>query len=110
MKREIYEIHKTVVDANGAITIDPSGYPKKEDSMLRDNDLEKTLKRAYGLLGEIEKEMSTQDTRQIQYGYIIRVSDGVQIAKRLFGKIADLPDPEPEPEDEPEEPEENGGE
>lgn len=106
MKREIYEIHKTVVDANGTITIDPSGYPKKEDSMLRDNDLEKTLKRALGLLGEIEKEMSTQDTRQIQYGYIIRVSDGVQIAKRLFGQIADLPDSE----EESEEPEENGGE
>ena len=100
MKREIYEIHKTIVDANGTISIDPSGYPKVEDSKLRDNDIEKTLKRAYGLLGEIEKEMSTQDTRQIQYGYIIRVSDGMQIEKRKFGALADLPDPEPEEETE----------
>ena len=96
MKREIYEVHKTVVDANGKITIDPTGYPKVEDSKLRDNDIEKARVRAFGLLGEIEKEMSTQDTRQIQYGYIIRVSDGFQIEKRVFGKLAELPDPEPE--------------
>lgn len=103
MKREIFEVHMTVVDANGNITVDPSGYPKVEDSKLRDNDIEKARKRAYGLLGEAEKSMSTQDTRQIQYGYIIRVSDGMQIEKRLFGKLADLPDPEPEPEPEEEE-------
>ena len=103
MKREIYEIHMTVVDANWNITIDPMGYPKIEDSKLRDNDVEKTRMRAYGLLGEIEKNMSTVDTREIQYGYIIRVSDGMQIEKRLFGKLKDLPDPEPEPEPEPEE-------
>ena len=103
MKREIFEVHMTVVDANGNITVDPSGYPKVEDSKLRDNDIETARKRAYGLLGEAEKSMSTQDTRQIQYGYIIRVSDGMQIEKRLFGKLADLPDPEPEPEPEEEE-------
>lgn len=100
MKREIFEIHMTVVDANGTLTIDPSGYPKSVDSRSYDNDIEKTRKRAYGLLGEIEKAMSTQDTRQTQYGYIIRVSDGTQIEKRQFGKLADLPDPEPEPEPE----------
>ena len=99
MKREIYEVHLTVVDANGNITIDPTGYPKVEDSKLRDNDLEKTRMRAYGLLGEIEKNMSTQDTRQIQYGYIVRVSDGLQIEKRVFGKLAELPDPEEEQEE-----------
>lgn len=113
MKREIYEIHMTVVDANGTVTIDPTGYPKVEDSKLRGNDLEKTKMRAYGLLGEIEKSMSIVDTREIQYGYIIRVSDGVQIEKRMFGKLKDLPDPEPEPAPEPEpEPEEEaeGGE
>lgn len=107
MKREIYEIHMSVVDANGTLTIDPTGYPKKVDSMSYDNDTDKTLKRAKGLLGEIEKNMSTQDTREIQYGYIIRVSDGLQIEKRLFGKLNDLPDPEPE-EEEPE-PEPEGG-
>lgn len=101
MKREIYEVHMTVVDANGTLTIDPSGYPKSVDSRSYDNDLEKTLKRAKGMLGTIETAMSTQDTREIQYGYIVRVSDGMQIEKRLFGKLKDLPDPEPD-EDEPE--------
>ena len=104
MKREIFEVHKTVVDANGNITVDPSGYPKVEDSKLRENDIEVTRMRAYGLLGEIEKEMSLNPSREVQYGYIIRVSDGAQIEKRRFGKLADLPDPEPpepEPDDDP---------
>ena len=95
MERECYEIHMTVVDANGTLAIDPGEYPKAVDSRSYDNDLEKTRMRAYGLLGEIEKNMSTQDTRQIQYGYIVRVSDGLQIERRKFGKLADLPDPEP---------------
>ena len=70
MKREFYEVHMTVVDANGNVTIDPGNdYPKKVDSMSYDNDVEKTLKRAMGLLGAAESAMSTQDTRQIQYGY-----------------------------------------
>lgn len=95
MKREAYEIHMSVVDANGTLTVDPSGYPKTVDSRSYDNDLEKTMNRAKGLLGAAESAMSTQDTRQVQYGYIIRVSDGLQIEKRLFGKLAELPDPEP---------------
>ena len=94
MKREFYEVHMTVVDANGNVTIDPGNdYPKKVDSMSYDNDVEKTLKRAMGLLGAAESAMSTQDTRQIQYAYIVRGSDGMQIEKRVFGKIAELPDP-----------------
>ena len=96
MKREAYEVHMSVVDANGTLTVDPSGYPKTVDSRSYDNDLEKTLNRARGLLGAAESAMSTQDTRQVQYAYIIRVSDGMQLEKRVFGKIADLPDPEPE--------------
>ena len=109
MKREVYEIHMSIVDANGTLTIDPTGYPKTVDSRSYDNDLERTLMRAKGLLGAAESEMSTKDTRKIQYAYIVRVSDGVQIEKRRFGKPEnlDLPDPEPEPEPEPEE---NGGE
>lgn len=95
MKREAYEIHMSVVDANGTLTVDPTGYPKTVDSRSYDNDLEKTLNRAKGLLGAAESDMATKDTRQVQYGYIIRVSDGLQIEKRLFGKMADLPDPEP---------------
>ena len=95
MKREIYEVHMSVVDANGNLTINPTGYPKSVDSRSYDNDLEKTLNRARGLLGAAESAMSTQDTRQVQFGYIIRVSDGMQIEKRKFGTLAELPDPEP---------------
>lgn len=95
MKREAYEVHMTVVDANGTLTIDPSGYPKSVDSRSYDNDLVTTLNRAKGLLGAAESAMSVQDTRQVQYGYIIRVSDGMQIEKRVFGQLAELPDPEP---------------
>jgi len=102
MKREIYEVHMSVVDANGTLTIDPSGYPKSVDSRSYNNDTETALRRALGYLGAAESDMSTKDTRQIQYAYIIRVSDGLQIEKRQFGKLADLPDPEPEPEPEPE--------
>lgn len=90
MKREIYEVHLTVIDSNGTLTIDPSGYPKAVDSRSYDNDLDKTLMRAQGLLGAAESAMSTQDTRQKQYAYIIRGSDGMQIEKRGFGKIADI--------------------
>jgi len=94
MKREAYEVHMSVIDANGTLTIDPTGYPKAVDSRNYDNDLDKTLNRARGLLGAAESSMSTQDTRQVQYAYIVRVSDGLQIEKRVFGKIAELPDPE----------------
>jgi hypothetical protein len=90
MKREFYEIHLTVVDANGNVAVDPTGYPKVEDSKNRAHDLLKTLKRTMGLLGAAENSMSTQDTRQIQYAYIIRGSDGEQIEKRIFGELADI--------------------
>ena len=108
MQREFYEIHMTVVDANGNVTIDPSGYPKIEDSRQRAHDMLLTLKRAKGLLGAAESAMSTQDTREIQYAYIVRGSDGVQIEKRLFGKLKDIEIPDPEPEEEPEEEPEGG--
>ena len=101
MKREIYEVHMTVVDANGNWSI-PSGYPKTIDTKNYNNDPVIALSRAKGLLGAAESAMSTQDTRQTQFAYIIRVSDGLQIEKRKFGVLADLPDPEPEPEEEPE--------
>ena len=100
MKREAYEIHMTVVDANGTLTVDPTGYPKTVDSRSYDNDLQKTLNRARGLLGAAESAMATQDTRQVQYATIIRVSDGMQIEKRVFGQLAELPDPEPVTEEE----------
>ena len=106
MKREIYEVHLAYVNADGYHASDPAvdgkTYPRIVDSKANDNDVEKTLKKAMGFLGAAESFLSTRDD-QVGYCYIIRVSDGYQIEKRVFGKLADVevPDPEPEPEPEP---------
>lgn len=123
-KREIYEVHIAYVNDAGYHAADPAvggkTYPIIVDSRNNDNDLEKTLKKALGYLGGAESYLSTRDD-QVSYCYIIRVSDGFQIEKRVFGKIANVvvpdeepepepePTPEPEPEDEPT-PEPEGGE
>ena len=103
MKREIYEIHLAYVNDQGFHATDPklgtTQYPIVVDSKTRNNDIEKTLRAAMGYLGEAESIIAKRDD-QVSYAYIIRVSDGQQIEKRLFGRIADLPDPEPEPEQE----------
>ena len=104
MKREIYEVHLAYVNDQGYHASDPAvdgkTYPRIVDSKNNDNDVEKTLKKAMGFLGAAESFLSTRDD-QVSYCYIIRVSDGYQIEKRVFGKIADvvIPDPEPEPEE-----------
>lgn len=106
-KREIYEVHIAYVNDAGWHASDPAvggkTYPRIVDSRNNDNDIEKTLKKARGFLGDAESFLSTRDD-QVSYGYIIRVSDGFQIEKRVFGKIANVvvPDEEPEPEPEPE--------
>lgn len=106
MKRDIYEIHIAYVNDNGFHASDPNvnghQYPIVVDSINNNNDPELALRKARGYLGEAEKYLANQSDHQIDYAYIIRVSDGVQIEKRLFGRLADLPDPEPEI------PEENG--
>lgn len=105
MKREIFEVHLAYVNAAGFHASDPNvdntAYPVVVDSTTYDGDIEKARRIAYGKLGKAESWLSTRDN-QIAYAYIIRVSDGVQIEKRMFGTLADLPDPEPEtPEEEP---------
>ena len=106
MRREIYKVYAEIVDANGTYnTI--SGFPKIFDSKSYSNDIEKALKRAYADYHESTGAMGKRDDRQLQLAYIVRLNDGVQIAKFIDGMIADLPDPEPEPEPESEpEPEE----
>lgn len=120
-KREIYEVHIAYVNEAGYHASDPvlngKQYPLIVDSKNNDNDIEKTLKKAYGYLGGAESILSTRDD-QIGYCYIIRVSDGMQIEKRKFGKLENVvipdeepePEPTPEPEDEPEDEPEEGGE
>jgi len=95
MRREIYEVCAKVVDANGAYN-NLSGYPKTFDSKSYDNNIEKTRQRAYGEWHEALGAMSKIDTRQVQFAYIIRASDGMQMECSRIGQMAELPDPEPE--------------
>lgn len=99
-KREIYEVHVAYVTSAGYHACDPtlSGteYPKIIDSKNSNNDLNLTLRKAKGYLGEAEKILAGRVDDQIDYCYIIRCSDGRQIESRKFGTLADLPDPEPE--------------
>ena len=113
LKREIYEVHIAYVNDAGYHAADPTlngvQYPRIVDSRNNDNDDAKTLKKAYGLLGVAESFLSGRDD-QVGYCYIIRVSDGLQIEKRKFGKLADIVIPDPEPEPEPEPTPDDGGE
>lgn len=85
------------VNSAGYHASDPEGYPKVVDSRNHNNDTEKARRVSFGYLGAAESYLSQRDN-QVGYAYIIRVSDGYQIEKRVFGKLEDLPDPEPEPE------------
>lgn len=92
MRREIFEVHAKIVDANGTYN-SLSGYPKVYDSKSYGNDVDKTLQRARGGWHEALEAMAKIDTRQVQEAYIIRVSDGLQIELEKLGELAELPDP-----------------
>lgn len=95
MRREIFEVHAKIVDANGTYN-SLSGYPKVYDSRSYGNDVDKTLQRARGGWHEALEAMAKIDTRQVQEAYIIRVSDGLQIELEKIGELAELPDPNAE--------------
>lgn len=95
MRREIYEVHAKVVDANGTYN-SLNGYPKLYDSRSYDNNIEKTLQRARGGWHEALEAMAKIDTRQVQFAYIVRASDGLQIELEKIGELAELPDPNTE--------------
>ena len=96
MKREIFEVHLAYVNGDGFHASDPNvnghQYPVVVDSKNYNNDVELTMRKAMGYLGEAEKYIANQTDHQIDYCYIIRVSTGQQIETRWFGKLADLPD------------------
>ena len=102
MKREIYVVDATVVDANGNYN-HLSGYPKTFDSHNYGDDIAKAKRRAEGDAAEAYGAMCKRDDRQLQT-VILMTADGSVLDRKFIGKIADLPDPEPEPQ--PEEPEE----
>lgn len=92
VQREIYQVIANIVDANG--TFNPlTGYPKTFDSRSYDNDLDKTMQRAYGQWHQALADMSKVDTRELQVAGIIRMSDGVQVEYARFGYLHPLPDP-----------------
>ena len=108
MKREIYEVHVGYVNENGFHVCDKAvdqTYPKIIDSQNHNNDVDATLQAAQGYMHTMAGTLAPRTERKVQYAYILRVSDGVQIEKVYFGKPSnlDLPDPEPTPEPEPEE-------
>lgn len=104
MKRQIYVVDASVVDANGTYN-KLSGYPKLFDSRSYSNDLAKTRRRAEGDAAEAYGAMCKVDSRQLQT-VVLMTADGAVLDRKFIGGIADLPDPEPEPE-EPEETDEH---
>ena len=95
MKREIYEVSASVVDANGSYNL-LSGFPKAYDSKSYGGDIEKAKRRAYAEFYDTLGAMGKRDDRQLQIASIKEVSTCIQIETKVFGAIADLPDPEPE--------------
>ena len=93
--REIYEVHIGYVNDQGYHACDPAGmgYPKVIDSKTHNHDLEVTRKIAYGYLGAAESTLSSRSD-QVSYAYLIRVNDGFQVEKRVFGKVADVEVPD----------------
>lgn len=100
MKRQIFVVYASVVDANGSYN-PLSGYPKKFDSVNYGNDIDKTQLRATGDFAECWGAMCKVDTRQ-QQTVMLMTSSGLVLDTRTIGAIADLPDPNPEPEPDPE--------
>lgn len=89
MKREIYEVNAKVIDANGTYNT-LSGYPKSFDSKNYENDIEKAEKRAKGEYFSVLSSMCSRDDRLEQIAYIIRMSDGLQIALNIIGKMPEV--------------------
>ena len=89
MKRSIYEVYAKVIDSNGAYNT-LSGYPKAFDSKNYDNDLDKTMRRAYAEYYSCLGSMYLRDDRQQQIAMIIDADTGLQIEYVAIGKIADV--------------------
>ena len=94
MKREIYVVEASIVDANGTYN-NISGYPKLFDSHTYNDDIAKTRRRAEGDMSEAYGAMCKRDDRQLQT-VLLRTADGAVLDRKFIGKIEDLPDPEPE--------------
>lgn len=91
MKRQIFVVNATIVDANGTYN-SLSGYPKTFDSKNYGGDIDKAKLRATGDFSEAKGAMCKRDDRQLQTA-TLETADGFQIEKWSYGAIADI-DPE----------------
>lgn len=91
--RQIFEVFPRIVDASGGYSI-PSGYPKKYDSHIYSDDVDRALLRAKSDAYTLAAGFTggAGDTRQLQC-VTITTADGALVEKIVVGAIADLPDP-----------------
>lgn len=89
MIREIFEVYAKVVDANGAYNT-LTGYPKAFDSHAYNDDIAKAQQRAEGEWHECCGAMCKRDDRQLQVAMLIRASDGMVLACKSYGAIAEV--------------------
>lgn len=89
MQREIFEVYAKIVDANGAYNT-LTNYPKVFDSKNYNDDIEKARQRAEGEWHECCGAMCKRDDRQLQVAMMIRASDGVMLACKTYGAIAEV--------------------
>ncbi len=104
MKRQIYIVDASVVDANGTFN-HLSGYPKQFDSKNyadkatdKETAIDIALKRATGDMSEVFASMCKVDTRQLQT-VTLMTADGFLKDSKHIGAIEDIPDPTPEVEE-----------
>lgn len=95
MKREIYIVSASIVDANGTFNF-LSGYPKPFDSKNYGGDTDRARMRALSDYHEVVGSMCKNDTRQLQVANVTRLSDGAGYDAFIRGEMAELPDPEGE--------------
>ena len=92
MEQEIFAVYAHIVDANGTFN-QLNGYPKTFKSVNYDNDIERAKSRATGEWHEVIGTFGKRDDRQVQYAFVIRVSDGAIIASGQYGNLPALPTP-----------------
>lgn len=95
MQREIFVVNACIADANGTFS-QLSDYPKAFDSKHYNNDVDRTLARAYSDYHEVLGAMYKSETRQVQIAEITQMSTGLTLESRRVGTLAELPDPEAE--------------
>ena len=94
MKREIYEVVAKVVDASGAYN-NLTGFPQSFDSHHYNDDLDKAWGRAYAAYHSACTDGANgfANGRPLTIATLLRVSDGLQLEKSIYGKLPELPDP-----------------